>query len=95
MEEVIIPPWCEHPDICQYTNCWEAPNGYVCSGYVKNNLENYPEEDIICVCETYFDQDKNQPASSHDVMTVNEALSLIEVLSRTIHEYNLYLKKLR
>jgi len=91
--DALIPPWCEHSEICLYISCWEYPNGFICSGFVIDNLDNYPDGDVICLCETYFDRDTNKDASRHNVTTVNEALATIQVLSNTIHRYNLYKKK--
>ena len=87
------PDWCEHPKICEFVTCWEHPNGFICSGYVKNNKEKFPSKDVICFCETFFNYDTNLDDARFGVMTINEVLETIHVLTATVLEFNLNKKQ--
>ena len=89
MKRKTHPDWCEHTNICEFVTCWEHPNGYSCGGYLKNNKENFPKEDVICFCETFFNYDTNSDESRFDVMTINEALEMVQVLSASVLQFNL------
>ena len=89
MKRKTHPNWCEHSKICEFVTCWEHPNGYSCAGYVKNNKLKFPPEDVICFCETFFNQDTGSDDARFDVMTIDEAIEAINVLSATVLEFNL------
>ncbi len=86
------PDWCEHKKTCRFIDCWTYANGFCCCGFVKKNRENFPEEDVICMCETSSDLTSGENSCNFNVMAINEALEMINLLSETIVCYNRWSK---
>lgn len=93
------PEWCErkYRGICKCVNYWASNNGrdgYTCVGIIRDSKGKYPDVDVLSMCESYNDYENGEEGRyGHTVMTIEEGLFQINLLSEAIFEYKRYKDK--